>query len=78
MSIVTATADDEGDIRRLLEASELPTGDLAPALLRNFVVQRDGPNLVAVGGLELVGGDALLRSVAVAPAQQGRGAGGGS
>jgi len=75
MSIVPATAADAGDIRGLLEASALPTADLTLELSRNFLLERDGPNLVSVGGLEPVGGDALLRSLAVAPSQQGRGAG---
>ena len=43
--------------------------------MRNFLVQRDGPDLVAVGGLELVAEDALLRSVAVASSQRSRGLG---
>jgi protein-tyrosine-phosphatase/N-acetylglutamate synthase-like GNAT family acetyltransferase len=75
MPIVPATADDVADARRLLDAAGLPTGDLTPALLRNFMVRREGPNLTAVGGLEPVGSDRLLRSVAVSPSQRGRGVG---
>ena len=75
MPIVAAAAGDEADIRRLLEGSDLPTGDLTPALLRNFLVQRESSELVAVGGLESAGESVLLRSVAVAPSQRGRGLG---
>ena len=75
MPIVAATAGDEADLRRLLDAAGLPTADLTSELLRSFLVQREGPDLVAVGGLELVGEDALVRSVAVAPSQRGRGLG---
>ena len=75
MPIVAATVGDEANIRRLLEASDLPTADLTPALLRNFLVQREGSELVAVGGLELTGDSVLLRSLAVAPSQRSRGLG---
>jgi len=75
MPFVAAVASDEADIRRLLDASGLPTADLTTDLLSNFLVQRDGPDLVAVGGLEFAADSALLRSVAVEPAQRGRGVG---
>jgi len=75
MPIAAAAAGDEVNIRRLLEASDLPTADLTTALLRNFLAQREGSELVAVGGLELAGNSVLLRSVAVAPSQRGRGLG---
>jgi protein-tyrosine-phosphatase/N-acetylglutamate synthase-like GNAT family acetyltransferase len=75
MSIVGATPEDEAAIRALLDASGLPTADLTTPLLRSFLVVRDGAKLAAVGALELVGGDALLRSVAVAPSHRGRGLG---
>lgn len=75
MAIVPATSADAADIRRLLEASALPTADVTPDLLDNFLLERDGSSLVAVGGLEPVGGDALLRSVAVEGLHQGRGVG---
>src|SRR3974390_2158345 len=75
MSLVAATADDQAAIRELLEASGLPTADLTPALLSGFFIQREGSNVVAVGGIEPVGGDALLRSVAVAPSHRERGLG---
>ena len=75
MPIEAATAGDEAAIRRLLAECGLPTDDLAPDLLRNFLVQRDGASLAAVGGLEFAGGEALLRSLAVAPSHRGAGLG---
>lgn len=71
MPIGAAKAADESAIRQLLEDCGLPTDDLTVELLGNFLVQRDGAQVVAVGGLELLGRDALLRSVAVAPAYRG-------
>jgi hypothetical protein len=50
MPIVAATAADGADVRKLLDASGLPTADVTAALLSNFLVQRDGADLVAVGG----------------------------
>jgi hypothetical protein len=65
MPIVAATSSDEADVRRLLDASGLPTADLTSELLRDFLVQLGGLDLSAVGALEFAGEDALLRSVAV-------------
>jgi len=75
MAILPATAEDAADIRHLLEVSALPTADLTPDLLHNFLLERDGPDLVAVGGLEHLGSNALLRSLAVVPSRQGTGVG---
>jgi len=54
------------DIVALLESVKLPTEDLPPSL-ENFLVMREGEQLVAVAGIEPYGQYALLRSVAVAP-----------
>jgi amino-acid N-acetyltransferase len=75
MSIDKASTDDAPAISALLAASDLPTSDLTPALLENFLVQRHGSSLVAVGGLEWAGSEVLLRSVAVARTSRGGGAG---
>jgi hypothetical protein len=48
MQIVPASAADEADIKRLLEASELPTADVSPKLLEHFLVLREAEALVAV------------------------------
>jgi amino-acid N-acetyltransferase len=75
MSLDKAGADEAPAIQALLAACGLPTSDLTPALLENFLVQREGSGLIAVGGLEWAGGDVLLRSVAVARTVRGGGAG---
>lgn len=69
----TPTRDDLPAIRRLLAASSLPTEDLAEQDLSLFLVQGEGDALAVVGGLERCGSAALLRSVATAPEQRGRG-----
>ena len=69
-----ATAADLPAIEALLRASGLPTDGVAGALADFVVAERDG-EVVGVGGLEVAGGDALLRSVAVAEAARGEGLG---
>ncbi len=75
MPIALASAADEVDIKRLLEASGLPTADVTPRLLEHFLVLREGTSLVAVAGLEPAGDNALLRSLAVADSLRGGGIG---
>ncbi len=75
MSPAAANAGDAPAIQALLEAAGLPASDLTPALLRDFLVLRDGGALIAVGGLEWAGGEVLLRSVAVARDARDRGIG---
>lgn len=66
-----ALPSDWPDIRALLAASKLPL-EGAQAHLDHFMVAHDETGLVSCGGLELYGPAALLRSVAVAQAHQGR------
>jgi amino-acid N-acetyltransferase len=75
MQIVLARASDAPEIKRLLEASGLPTADLTPALLEHFLVLREGSALVAVVGLEGAGDAALLRSLSVSEHLRGGGVG---
>ena len=51
----------------LLVNSQLPTDDLSDALLKHFIGLRQSGQLVALGGLEILDGAGLLRSVAVHP-----------
>lgn len=60
------------DIIRLLDQAGLLTDDLS-ATLSNFVLAKDGKNLIGVAGLESFGEVGLLRSVAVVPDYQGKG-----
>ena len=61
-------------VLRLLEESGLPAAGVEEALQGFVVAEADG-RLVGVAGLEVHGGDGVLRSVAVAPSLRGRGLG---
>lgn len=61
-------------ISDLLRAAKLPTDGVAESLADFVVAVRDG-KLVAAGGLEVAGRDALLRSVVVREDARGRGIG---
>ena len=63
------------DVARLLEESDLPTSDLTPEKLGNFLACERAGRLEAIAGLELYGADGLLRSVVVAPQWRSRGLG---
>jgi amino-acid N-acetyltransferase len=71
-------ADDgsTGYVEQLLERSDLPTADLRSGP-GQFYVARHGTGRVGVGGLEVYGSNALLRSVAVEPSLRGQGFGTG-
>lgn len=71
--IVPVDVDPESTA--LIAAAGLPTADLALSPMRLFGIRHDGV-LQGVVGLGHLGGDALLRSLAVAPAVRGRGLGG--
>ena len=73
-AIRPATPADRAAVERLLAAAHLPLDGVAEALPTFTVAEADG-ELVGVAGLEVCCDNALLRSVAVAPAWQGRGLG---
>jgi N-acetylglutamate synthase-like GNAT family acetyltransferase len=60
---------------RLLQASELPTSDLTDAHMGDFFYAGDSGAPVGLVGLEFYGGNALLRSLAVASERRGSGLG---
>src|SRR5438105_7661188 len=64
----SASAADLVPIRALLEASGLPTSDLASAR-PEFAVIRERGQVVAAGALQRYGSSALLRSVVVTAAE---------
>lgn len=66
---------DFGAACDLLTTCALPTADLRPDRLTHFFGMFDRDRLIAIGGLEVLGGDALLRSLAVQPAARGGGLG---
>ena len=69
-----ATAADWPAIARLLNACNLPAAGVQ-AHLDAFIVAAAGETVVGCVGAEVYGGDALLRSLAVAEAFRGRGIG---
>ena len=71
-----ASDADQAGIRALLEASGLPTADLATSRPQ-FIVACRGRRIIATGALQRcgTGGAALLRSLAVAADARGRGLG---
>lgn len=76
-----ATAPDLAAVLQLLTRAALPTVGVEAIFAHHasdFVVATDPSNdgaVIAVGGLEVCGRDALLRSIAVHPAWQGHGLG---
>ena len=70
--LTPATPADRDPIAALLAECGLPNADIDPHL-PNFTVARDGGRVVGVGGIEVHGDDALLRSMAVAPDRRGEG-----
>jgi len=70
-----ASPADLPGVRALLEACDLPCQDLTVDHLAEFVICRHGAALVGCVGLEPFGGEALLRSLAVAAAFRGLGMG---
>jgi amino-acid N-acetyltransferase len=71
MVIEAASDRDLPDVRTLLERQHLPL-DGVDDHVGTMVVARDGAQIVGTAAVELYADGALLRSVAVDPAQQGR------
>lgn len=65
----------EHDVHRLLSAATLPVDDLTPAHLEHFFACGAQDGTIGVGGVELHGDDALLRSLAVDERARGQGCG---
>ncbi len=65
---------DLGTIVGLLELSGLPTGDCREQI-DGFVLVEEHGRIVATGGLELHGKDALMRSIAIVPNRRNTGIG---
>lgn len=60
---------------RLLERASLPTSDLTQAHMSHFFYTGSAAEPSAIVGVELLGNDALLRSLVVAPDLRGAGLG---
>ena len=72
--ITTATPADLPAVLELIDASGLPRAGLDDHVATTLVAREDS-RIVGIAALELYGGSALLRSVAVAAALRGRGLG---
>jgi amino-acid N-acetyltransferase len=72
--IDSAREQDLADVRRLLEQQQLPLAGV-DAHVGAMVVAREGEDIVGAAAVELYPDGALLRSVVVAPGQQGAGIG---
>jgi len=59
-------------VAHLLGQCGLPSDDILPEYLPNFVLARDGESDVGVAGLQVFGSTALVRSVAVLPTHRSR------
>ena len=69
-------ADDLPGVIALLKACGLPTDDLSAVNLEHFELAEDARGrIVGLAGFDRADGDALLRSLAVAPDWRGRGVG---
>jgi amino-acid N-acetyltransferase len=73
-SIRPATPGDFAGVIGLLQAAELPTAGLQPAL-SDFLVAEDHGSIVGAIGLEVYGDRALLRSAVVDPGRRNSGLG---
>ncbi|MFI4967161.1 MAG: arsenic resistance N-acetyltransferase ArsN2 [Gammaproteobacteria bacterium] len=68
-------SEDRAEVEAMLQMSELPTQDLSPKMLADFLVAREDGVLVGVAGLERYVKAGLLRSVVVDKALRGTGMG---
>lgn len=72
ISLRPSTSADDPRLRTFLEAAGLPADDVETGRQEYLLAEEDG-GLVGTIGLEVVGQDALVRSLAVAAERRGRG-----
>jgi amino-acid N-acetyltransferase len=75
ISLAHPAAADQGAIEALIRASALPVEVVRDSFPDAYAVARRGSDIVGVAALEAHGDTGLLRSVAVAPGERGRGTG---
>ena len=63
--------DNDPDLLALLSAEDLPVDDLSGDKKQYFGYRDSSDQLIAAGGLEICGRNAILRSCVVAPAHKG-------
>ena len=73
LTFSVAAPEDLGAIRELLDQCGLPSSDLSPAHLADFLTCRRAGRLVGTVGWERAGQIALLRSLAVSSDHRGQG-----
>ena len=73
MNTELARPTHEAAIKVLLAECKLPYDDITPQHLKHYLTLWDDNRMVGVVGLEIFGDQALLRSLAVAPAERGQG-----
>lgn len=76
MPIVAAIAENLGAIRALLDRHGLPISDIDARSLKSFLVLREEQAVFGAVGLDLLGDNALLRSLVVCDTWRGTGLGG--
>ncbi|MGZ8290749.1 MAG: arsenic resistance N-acetyltransferase ArsN2 [Telluria sp.] len=74
-TIRQAKPGDLPAIAQILADAGLPTSDIAPSLLEDFVVLEKDGDIVGCVGIERYGSNALLRSLAVDASRRGVGQG---
>jgi len=68
-----ANQTDIPEIRNLLIKNDLPVADLTNEI--DFYIEKENNQIIAVGGLELVGHNVIMRSIAVSENYKGKGLG---
>lgn len=69
-----ATPQDESEIQHVLTICQLPSEGIRPHL-HNFILAKSNNTLIGVVGIEIYGCTGLIRSLAVLPAERGKGIG---
>jgi amino-acid N-acetyltransferase len=67
--------DEFTSVLQLISDNKLPVEDLDETKLRNFLVARESDKIIACGGLEFFGTEALLRSLSVKSSDRNKGLG---
>ena len=75
LTVSGVRAEDRQAVMDLIGACGLHTEDLTEAMLGDFLIARKAGEIAGVVGLEICGGDALLRSLAVSEVHRGQGVG---
>lgn len=75
MQTLPASAQDESNIKALLDICKLPTDDINASHMKNFFVIQDAGKIAGCVGLEVCGEFGLLRSLALSESLRRQGLG---